>query len=64
MRDDNRPTQQEIMSALGVRTQFDAAQEAEARIAFLAQYLSEHGGRAYTLGISGGCLSGAADPPP
>jgi NAD+ synthase len=60
MREDNRPTQQEIIDALGVRTQFDAAEEAEARITFLAGYLTAHGGRAYALGISGGVDSTTA----
>jgi NAD+ synthase len=60
MRDGNQPTQREIIEALGVRADCDAAKEAEARIAFLAGYLSGHGGRAYVLGISGGVDSTTA----
>ena len=47
-------TQQEIIAELGVRTEFDAAQEAERRIAFLADYLRDSGTAGYVLGLSGG----------
>ncbi len=47
-------TQQQIISELGVRAEFDAAQETERRIAFLADYLRATGTKGYVLGISGG----------
>lgn len=47
-------TQQEIIAELGVRADFDAAQEAERRVAFLADYLRTSGTKGYVLGISGG----------
>lgn len=47
-------TQQEIIAELGVRADFDAAQEAERRITFLADYLRTSGTSGYVLGISGG----------
>lgn len=46
--------QHAIIEALGVSANFDAAQEAERRTAFLADYLRVAGARAYVLGISGG----------
>ncbi|WP_109474564.1 ammonia-dependent NAD(+) synthetase [Ornithinimicrobium cavernae] len=46
--------QQEIIAELGVRAEFDAAQEAERRIQFLADYLRDSGTKGYVLGISGG----------
>jgi NAD+ synthase len=55
-----RPTQEEIIETLGVRAAFDATREVEARIHFLTHYLSEHGGKAYVLGISGGIDSTTA----
>ncbi|NLG22809.1 MAG: ammonia-dependent NAD(+) synthetase [Actinomycetales bacterium] len=47
-------TQQEIIAELGVRPEFDAATEAERRIAFLADYLRTSGTKGYVLGLSGG----------
>ncbi|MCK0112239.1 ammonia-dependent NAD(+) synthetase [Ornithinimicrobium sp. F0845] len=47
-------TQQEIIDEIGVRAEFDAAAEAERRIAFLADYLRDSGTRGYVLGLSGG----------
>ncbi|QDO87199.1 ammonia-dependent NAD(+) synthetase [Ornithinimicrobium ciconiae] len=46
--------QQEIIAELGVRAEFDAAQETERRITFLADYLRTSGTKGYVLGISGG----------
>ena len=46
--------QQDIIEALGVRPDFDAAAEARRRIAFLATYLRASGLSSYVLGISGG----------
>lgn len=46
--------QQEIITELGVRAEFDAAQETERRITFLADYLRDSGTAGYVLGISGG----------
>lgn len=54
------PDQQEIVAALGVRIDFDAAAETDRRIAFLERYLLDHQGRAYVLGISGGVDSTTA----
>lgn len=51
--------QQEIIAELGVRAEFDAAQEAERRITFLADYLRDSGAKGYVLGISGGVDSTA-----
>ena len=47
-------TQQEIIAELGVRADFDAAQETERRITFLTDYLRDSGAKGYVLGISGG----------
>lgn len=52
--------QQEIIAELGVRPAFDAAQETERRVAFLAEYLVRTGAKGYVLGISGGVDSTAA----
>jgi len=52
--------QQDIIRALGVQPGRDAATEIERRITFLQQYLLDHGGRAYVLGISGGVDSTTA----
>lgn len=46
--------QSDIIRSLGVNRAFDAAEEAERRIAFLADYLRGSSLRAYVLGISGG----------
>lgn len=46
--------QQEIIAELGVAPQFDAATEAERRITFLVDYLTQSGTKGYVLGISGG----------
>ncbi|WP_256840328.1 ammonia-dependent NAD(+) synthetase [Ornithinimicrobium faecis] len=46
--------QQEIIAELGVKTEFDPAQETERRITFLADYLRDSGTKGYVLGISGG----------
>jgi NAD+ synthase len=56
----NLPTQTDIVAALGVSADCDAQQEVDARIAFLEQYLADHGGSAYVLGISGGIDSTTA----
>lgn len=53
-------TQQEIIAELGVRPDFDVAQEAERRVAFLADYLTTTGAKGYVLGISGGVDSSTA----
>jgi NAD+ synthase len=52
--------QHEIIEALGVRPEFDAALEAQRRIDFLATYLRASGLTSYVLGISGGVDSLAA----
>lgn len=52
--------QSDIIAALGVSPDFDAAREAERRIAFLANYLRKSGLHAYVLGISGGVDSSTA----
>ena len=52
--------QSDIIAALGVAPTFDAAAEAERRIAFLADYLKASGLRAYVLGVSGGVDSTTA----
>ncbi len=46
--------QMDIIRELGVTARFDAAEEAERRIAFLADYLKAVGIQALVLGISGG----------
>jgi NAD+ synthase len=53
-------TQQEIIAELGVRPGFDAAEEAERRVAFLADYLVRTGAKGYVLGVSGGVDSTTA----
>jgi NAD+ synthase len=52
----DKQLQQEIIAALEVidPDTFDAAAEAERRIAFLAQYLQQTGAKGLVLGISGG----------
>lgn len=52
--------QQEIRAELQVSDQFDAATEAERRVAFLADYLTSSGTTGYVLGISGGVDSTVA----
>lgn len=52
--------QAEIAKTLGVSKDFDAAAEAERRIAFLADYLKHNALRTLVLGISGGVDSLAA----
>jgi NAD+ synthase len=52
--------QQAIIDALGVARDFDAAAEADRRVAFLATYLRSSGLETYVLGISGGVDSLAA----
>lgn len=52
--------QQEIIADLGVRPHFDAAEEVERRVGFLADYLVRTGTRGYVLGISGGVDSSTA----
>lgn len=52
--------QQQIIAELGVRPDFDAAQEAERRIGFLADYLKRSRTKGYVLGISGGVDSTTA----
>ena len=46
--------QQKIIEALGVTSQFDAGEEAERRIGFLANYLKASSAKGFVLGISGG----------
>ncbi len=53
-------TQDDIRAELGVADAFDAAQEAERRIGFLADYLDGSGASGYVLGISGGVDSTVA----
>ncbi len=53
-------TQQQIIAELGVRPDFDAAQETERRVAFLVDYLRTTGATGYVLGISGGVDSTTA----
>lgn len=52
--------QADIISTLGVSTDFCVVQETERRIDFLADYLQTVGKRAYVLGVSGGVDSLAA----
>ncbi|MBB6179124.1 ammonia-dependent NAD(+) synthetase [Pseudorhizobium flavum] len=52
--------QAEIAETLGVSRDFDAAAEAERRVAFLADYLKHNALRTLVLGISGGVDSLAA----
>jgi NAD+ synthase len=52
--------QQEIIAELGVRPGFDAAEEVERRVAFLADYLVRTGAKGYVLGVSGGVDSTTA----
>lgn len=52
--------QDSIRAALGVAEEFDAAQEAERRIRFLADYQRTSGASGYVLGISGGLDSTVA----
>lgn len=53
-------SQADIIAALGVQPTFNAADEAERRVAFLAAYLERTGLRGYVLGISGGVDSSTA----
>lgn len=53
-------TQQQIIAELGVRPEFDAAEEIARRVAFLADYLESTGALGYVLGVSGGVDSTAA----
>lgn len=53
-------TQQDIIAEIGVRADFDAAQEAERRITFLADYLRRTGTKGFVLGLSGGVDSTTA----
>lgn len=52
--------QQQIRAELQVPDAFDAAREAERRVAFLAEYLRTSGASGYVLGISGGVDSTVA----
>lgn len=52
--EDIKSLQAGIASELGVPSGFDAARQAEHRIAFLADYLTRTGLKGYVLGISGG----------
>lgn len=49
-----REMQEKIISDLGVKPEINAAEEAERRIQFLADYLISTGAKGYVLGISGG----------
>ncbi|ART62567.1 ammonia-dependent NAD(+) synthetase [Kushneria marisflavi] len=53
-------TQQQIIDALDIEQHFDAQQEVERRIDFLADYLKETGAETLVLGISGGVDSTTA----
>lgn len=53
-RNEDMQVQLEIARSLGVSPEFDAAQELERRVAFLADYLQQSGLETYVLGISGG----------
>lgn len=53
-------TQRAIIAELGVRPDFDPAQEVERRVSFLADYLQRTGLGGYVLGISGGVDSSTA----
>jgi len=53
-------SQADIIAALDVQPTFNAADEAERRVAFLAAYLERTGLRGYVLGISGGVDSSTA----
>ncbi|MGB4136395.1 MAG: ammonia-dependent NAD(+) synthetase [Microbacterium sp.] len=46
--------QQQIIEALGVRSEIDPAAEIDARVGFLADYLISTGAKGFVLGISGG----------
>lgn len=59
-RPDYAARQRAIAAELQVAPSFDAAQEAERRIAFLADYLRSTGFTTYVLGISGGVDSSTA----
>ncbi|WP_414441092.1 ammonia-dependent NAD(+) synthetase [Burkholderia sp. 22PA0106] len=59
-RPDYAARQRAIAAELQVSPNFDAAQEAERRIAFLADYLRSTGFTTYVLGISGGVDSSTA----
>lgn len=50
----NIQIQYDIIDALGMNAEFDAATERGKRVAFLADYLRKAGAKAYVLGISGG----------
>ncbi len=54
MTDDQRALQQRIRAELGLTDSFDARQEIERRVSFLAGYLQRTGCRSLVLGISGG----------
>jgi NAD+ synthase len=49
-----RDMQSSIAAELGVASRFDAGQEVERRVSFLADYLKSSGLKCYVLGISGG----------
>lgn len=53
-------TQRKIIAELGVAPHFDAAQEIDRRVAFLAGYLARSGLKTLVLGISGGVDSSLA----
>ncbi|GHC26888.1 NH(3)-dependent NAD(+) synthetase [Kushneria pakistanensis] len=53
-------TQQQIIDALAIEQSFDAQQEVERRIDFMARYLEDTGAQALVLGISGGVDSTTA----
>lgn len=55
-----QPTQPSIIADLHIGASFDAAEQAERRIAFLAAYLKQTGMAGYVLGISGGVDSSTA----
>ncbi|NHH78246.1 NH(3)-dependent NAD(+) synthetase [Burkholderia gladioli] len=59
-RPDYAARQRAIAAELLVAPSFDAAEEAERRIGFLADYLRSTGLSTYVLGISGGVDSSTA----
>ncbi|MFL9902429.1 ammonia-dependent NAD(+) synthetase [Paraburkholderia fungorum] len=57
---DSAARQASIAAEMHVAAEFDAAQEIERRVAFLANYLRSNGLKTYVLGISGGVDSTTA----
>ena len=49
-----RKLQQQIIDEMGVKPEIDLAEEADARVQFLCDYLRATGAKGFVLGISGG----------